>query len=871
MKASVPERRSNVLARVVFVNPSRLSLVAFLVLFLSHSAGAQQAPGPRVETFVLGPNGSVRLENQRGSSRVEVWDKQSVRVVVEKKQPSSTPLMPSDLVLMGAGSNLLIQCKQNGSPDRIDIAVYVPRASHLQITGGTWPVEVKGSLASAVVDTTTGNIGYKLPPSDDIRVAMHSARGIVRSDVSLNVSDRSGTHGLQGSLGSGIAPIILNSQGGNITLLPAADAVGARRVVDENRIRSLGVDDARDIQSRDRSSESEQVGRDQQGRDQTYARQDQRQRASQPGNSPDPDDPEQNASGGFPAQQPRSYSPPASGGNSAVFAGGTNSSASSSVTKNGPLTRPRTQTDSGENSSGLGVRIIPSNPTLSPTPSPGPARDPRYSNRPPAVGNPPDDLDKDMPPLDPDNPGKDPHSSSSSSQGTSSSYPSGGSGSAVFAGGTGSKANSSVTKYGPLTRPRTETDSNENSSGLSVRIIPSNATLGSVPDPRYSGGQSTGSGGYDQQQNQSAQAQGQGRGNARSSSKSSQYDDPNPAGRADARDSSRDDSIAYTAPSPASSRPGPPSLNRSTAAGGADPESRAGGAGHDEESVVLNSSLVNVNVSVTDRAGKSLANLKKEDFRVFENGEPQKLEFFAPTNAPFNLVLLLDLSGSIYDKADVVKSAALHFLDALGPQDRVAVITFTRTVAVLSPLTKDHELLRMLIKSIQRPEGGTAFYEALWFALTETLRGTQGQRNAIVVMSDGVDNSLDRFNPAHSRISFGQLAGRLEESDCIVFPVYLDTEFEEVFERGNTTAEAYAISRDQLQRIADLTGGQIFTAKQARDLTGVYNQVAASLRTVYSVGYYPTHSERDGTYRRVRVQVGRPDVAVRARKGYYAK
>lgn len=286
---------------------------------------------------------------------------------------------------------------------------------------------------------------------------------------------------------------------------------------------------------------------------------------------------------------------------------------------------------------------------------------------------------------------------------------------------------------------------------------------------------------------------------------------------------------------------------------------------------MLNSSLVNVNVSVTDRAGKSLANLKKEDFRVFENGEPQKLEFFAPTNAPFNLVLLLDLSGSIYDKADVVKSAALHFLDALGPQDRVAVITFTRTVAVLSPLTKDHELLRMLIKSIQRPEGGTAFYEALWFALTETLRGTQGQRNAIVVMSDGVDNSLDRFNPAHSRISFGQLAGRLEESDCIVFPVYLDTEFEEVFERGNTTAEAYAISRDQLQRIADLTGGQIFTAKQARDLTGVYNQVAASLRTVYSVGYYPTHSERDGTYRRVRVQVGRPDVAVRARKGYYAK
>src|SRR5215467_15297788 len=104
-------------------------------------------------------------------------------------------LVSSDFVLMGAGSNLLIQCRQNGSPDRIDIAVYVPSASHLQITGGTWPVDVKGSLASAVVDTTTGNIGYKLPPFDDVRVAMHSARGFVRSDLALNVIDRSGLHG----------------------------------------------------------------------------------------------------------------------------------------------------------------------------------------------------------------------------------------------------------------------------------------------------------------------------------------------------------------------------------------------------------------------------------------------------------------------------------------------------------------------------------------------------------------------------------------------------------------------------------------------------------------------------------------------------
>src|SRR5262249_20212227 len=154
---------------------------------------------------------------------------------------------------------------------------YVPRGSHLQISGGGWPVGVKGSLASAVVDTTTGNIRYKLPPSDDIRVAMDSARGIGGSHPALNLIDRRGTPGLQGSLGSGTAPIILNSQGGNITLLPAPNTVASRPMVDENRIRSLGVDEANDVQSQDGSSRPQYVAKDQQGGDA------QRQRAAQPG------------------------------------------------------------------------------------------------------------------------------------------------------------------------------------------------------------------------------------------------------------------------------------------------------------------------------------------------------------------------------------------------------------------------------------------------------------------------------------------------------------------------------------------------------------------------------------------------------------
>jgi len=278
-----------------------------------------------------------------------------------------------------------------------------------------------------------------------------------------------------------------------------------------------------------------------------------------------------------------------------------------------------------------------------------------------------------------------------------------------------------------------------------------------------------------------------------------------------------------------------------------------------------------LNVSVTNRSGAAFGNLKKEDFRVAENGQAQRVEFFAPTTAPFNLVLLLDLSGSIQDKLEVIKSTALRFIDVIEPQDRVAVVTFTDQVRVVSQLTSNRNELKERILAIRRPQGGTAFYEAMWFSLVDTLRNSRGERNAIVVMTDGVDSSLDRYNPAPTRVSFNQLAHKLEESDTLVFPIYLDTEYEEVFERGNSTSEAYAIGRDQLDRIAEVSGARLFKAEKASDLAGVYKQVAAAIRTMYSVGYYPTNPEKDGTYRRVRVTVDKPDAAVRTRKGYYAK
>jgi VWFA-related protein len=757
-------------------------LLSLLVIacIINTSTLQAQATATRTETFDLNFGGQVRVENARGSTRVETTEDQTVRVVAEKRTAGGSSLDPNEIVLMSVQNTVYVQCKQSQRPGRIDLTLYVPRQSHIRVTGGTWPVEVNGSLASAVVETTSGAIGYRLPGDDDARVAMRSTRGTVRSNVPLVVSERTGTQILQGQLGSGSASILLNSLSGNITLTPGPKLGMIARTISDQRTVSANGFEADTNQPASRQRQDNDAGQRNNSRSTngyTTA-----QRDNQQGDSDVTADEDAPLSPG--RRSPRNSNPaPSSGGGSVVFAGGDRSDdASLTVKGGGPFARPREERRTSGGSSGLRVRIIPSGRPLNDSQDNG--------------GSAYDEQDEDA------QSGNQP-----AQQG-------------------GSRGSGAV-----------------NSGSRSNRSASNNSTYGRQPS-------------QDNQPDVFNSRQG-------SSSRDDMSNDP--------------DEIAANNRNRSNA---PPVLRRDSATNpaGVEPESsgetnenNTGENNTGDNAIVLKAALVNLNVSVTNRSGLALANLKKEDFEIAENGQQQKVEFFQTATAPFNLVLVLDLSGSIKDKLDIVKSAALRFLDVIGPQDKVAVVAFTHEVRVVSQLTSDRNELRKRIKGIERPEGGTAFYEAMWFTLADTLRDTRGQRNAIVVMTDGVDSSLDRYNPAPTRVSFNQLAHRLEESDTLIFPVYLDTEYEEVFERSNSTSEAYAIARDQLDRIAELTGGQKFRAEKFSDLSGVYKQVAAAIRTVYSVGYYPTNAERDGTYRRVRVNVNRPEAAVRTRKGYYAK
>jgi VWFA-related protein len=289
------------------------------------------------------------------------------------------------------------------------------------------------------------------------------------------------------------------------------------------------------------------------------------------------------------------------------------------------------------------------------------------------------------------------------------------------------------------------------------------------------------------------------------------------------------------------------------------------------ETIRVDTELVDLNVSVFSRNTQyPVGELQQKDFAVLENGAPEEISFFASASTPFDLVLLLDLSGS--SKPDLIRKSANRFVKAARPTDRIGIVTFTDLPSIVSPLTTDHKQLIESIKKIDRPFGGTNFWDSLRFVVKNIFSTKDtSRRQAIVVMSDGVDNALPDVPGTGSTTSFEQLLEIIRASDTIIIPIYLDTE-REMIKRKQGTQETFKIARQQLAQLAAESGSLLYHARKLEDLKGVYEQVISDLGTVYSIGYHPINKKRDGSWRTVSVQlVNHPELAARTRRGYYAK
>lgn len=338
---------------------------------------------------------------------------------------------------------------------------------------------------------------------------------------------------------------------------------------------------------------------------------------------------------------------------------------------------------------------------------------------------------------------------------------------------------------------------------------------------------------------------------------------------------------------------GPPtSLNAPASVSSAtsldDPEEVAEG-----DVVRIDTNLVTVPVSALDRDGRFISDLRRENFKVFENGEEQKLAYFESTEKPFTVALLLDTSGSTFFHLWEIKEAAINFAKQLRPQDRVLVVTFDRLVMLLTEATSDQKVVTEVINRNAITGFSTRLYDAIDLVIKARLNKIDG-RKAIVLFTDGVDTGS-------YQATFKSTLHQVEELDALIYPIQYDTtDFVDAQTRTNTTIVTttirgrhvptrsssqaiygtpkasgpgtsigdYKLADQFLQQLATKTGGRLYAANDRTQLSDAFSKIAEELRHQYSLGYYPQTTLQSGERREIRVRVDRPDIAVRARDSY---
>ena len=265
---------------------------------------------------------------------------------------------------------------------------------------------------------------------------------------------------------------------------------------------------------------------------------------------------------------------------------------------------------------------------------------------------------------------------------------------------------------------------------------------------------------------------------------------------------------------------------------------------------------VNMLFTVTDKKGRFVTDLTKNDFQVFENKKPQTvLEFNSETDLPLRLAILIDTSNSIRDRFRFQQEAAINFINSVvRDQDKAIIVSFDTAAELVADMTNDTHQLENAVRGL-RPGGGTALYDAVYFACRDKLMKDQPLykfRRAMVILSDGEDND--------SRYSRDQALEMAQRADTVIYTI-------------STNISHIETEGDKVMRyFASETGGVAFFPFQAKDLNQSFENIANELRHQYNLFYRPEPLNNDGKYHLVQIKVkGRKDLVVRARKGYYAR
>jgi Ca-activated chloride channel family protein len=269
--------------------------------------------------------------------------------------------------------------------------------------------------------------------------------------------------------------------------------------------------------------------------------------------------------------------------------------------------------------------------------------------------------------------------------------------------------------------------------------------------------------------------------------------------------------------------------------------------------------LALVNVTVTDPYNRLVTGLDPDNFRVFEDNVEQEILTFSSEDVPISIGVIFDFSGSMANKVDKAREAALEFFKTANPRDEFFLVSFNERAELTSAFTNSVEDLqsRMMLTA---PKGRTALLDAIYLGLSQ-MRGAHNAKRALLILSDGGDN--------HSRYNENDIKRLVKEADTQLYAIGI---YDPLGYRNRTPEELNGPSL--LAEITELTGGRVFAVEHLNDLPDIASKIGMELRNQYVLGYRPSNHTHDARWRKIKVKLrppkGLPPLSVYAKTGYYA-
>lgn len=287
----------------------------------------------------------------------------------------------------------------------------------------------------------------------------------------------------------------------------------------------------------------------------------------------------------------------------------------------------------------------------------------------------------------------------------------------------------------------------------------------------------------------------------------------------------------------------------------------------DDEVIRIDTKLVMLTATVTDKNGRYRADLKQSDFTVYENGVEQKLEYFnTGDRVPISLGIVFDTSGSMEDKIEGVQDAVEHFVKSIGADDEIFLVEFSDFAEIVQDFTNDKRRIQRTVQNLE-PRGSTALFDAILLGLQHVTQG-KNRKRALLLLTDGNDTA--------SSVKYDEVLSLARKSEVIVYGLGIGHG-----EKGSVHSGIFdsrikdTVDMKTLRALADATGGNAyyleFAHEGGRDLVDeAAKEVAAELKQQYTLGYYPTDTKTDGAFRQITVEVKDKSLRVRSKRGYYS-